>query len=104
MGFELHATNSPQYFNIVDGHGRLGCLWYMEADEEDDGEGWVVSMQKAIEVDGTWSSAPMPTAAEAVREAWTLYGLLLEDRRTLARFYRNREWRVISTPMGGQPR
>lgn len=102
MSMYLRQAEGEQSLDILDEEGVIGCI-YFSPDEEDPEVGWVATMCRAREC-GEWVSDPCETVLEAVRQAWRLYDCLLEERREVARFYRNRGWRVIATPMGGQPR
>lgn len=101
MGMELKTTDDPEYFEIHDEVGKIGHLHYVAPDPEDATEGWIASFDM---FNGIWrQTAFLPTAAEAASAAWPLYEQLVEDRRRVAKFHRNRPTTIISTPMGGQP-
>lgn len=99
MGFELRATDDPQRFDIVDGHGRIGKVWRGGTGEEGTREEWFALIQRARPWAFDWVSEPQASAAAAVREARTMYRWLLKERRQVA------PWcRAVSIPMGGQSR
>ncbi|MGP4114641.1 hypothetical protein ACTWP5_27495 [Streptomyces sp. 4N509B] len=94
-------TDDPERFEVRDETGRIGALYYARPDEEDPAEGWVVELG-GFELGGSKQTDYHPSVAEAVDAARLLYDELLDYRRRMARV---QGWvRVVSIPMGGQPR
>lgn len=101
---ELKATNDPEFFDIVDETGTIGHLSYAHLDPDEDpeydSEGWCASFTGL----DAGQTEFLPTAAEAMAAAWVLYEKLVAERKRIAKYYRDRNTRFISTPMGGQPK
>jgi hypothetical protein len=90
---------------VWDHTGRIGDMFHLGPDPEDEPGaeyGWVVELW-GFRFGRVRSTAPTPTAAEAIDVARDLYDELLEERRYQARVDRNQP-RTVTIPTGGQPR
>jgi hypothetical protein len=101
MAMEFHATDDPRNVEVRDERGKIGALFYADADEEDPTEGWMMELH-GFRFGSSRSTRYFPTGAEAVDAARPLYDELREHRQYVARV--QARLRFISLPMGGQPK
>ncbi|MFM9373290.1 hypothetical protein [Streptomyces sp. Da 82-17] len=102
MGMELKCTDDAQCVEIHDKSGKIGELRYAAPDPEDPTEGWYVDLGCFNGI--SYETGFFPTPAEAFAASWPLHEKLLAEQRRVNRCYRDRNVRMIGTPMGGQPK
>lgn len=105
MPLELRSTDDRQAFDLYDGTDKVGVLAFLEPEEENDPtSGWHVEVWSLVGHIND-SEYAITSVQEAVDVARSMYDEAVAKRREAEKPLSGPlRPRVISTPMGGQPR